>query len=76
MTFYNNLRHSGNSHISMRNLDVDRLSEGDRAALTVPFSTQEIMDVVFSLKHNSAPSPDGLPADFPRFLGSNQKRPL
>jgi hypothetical protein len=48
----------------MRNLDMDRLNEGDRAALTAPFSMQEIMDAVFSLKHNSAPSPDGLPAEF------------
>jgi hypothetical protein len=69
-TFYKNLfGHSNNSHISMRNLDMNELNEGDRDALTAPFSMQDIMDVVFSLKHNSAPSPDGLSTDFSKIFG-------
>lgn len=53
-TFYKELfGHSAISHISMRNLDMDRLNEGDRVALIDPFSIQEIKKVVFSLKHNS-----------------------
>ncbi|KAL5668499.1 hypothetical protein ACJX0J_020720, partial [Zea mays] len=50
-TFYKNLfGHSNNSHISMRNLDMNGLNEGDRDALTAPFSMQDIMDTHLSLK--------------------------
>jgi hypothetical protein len=43
---------------------MNRLSEEDRILLTAPFTIEEIKLVVFSLKHNSAPGPDGIPAEF------------
>ena len=52
------------SSINMSNLHMNRLSDEDRVLLTVPFSIEEIKMVVFSLKHNSAPGPDGFPAEF------------
>jgi hypothetical protein len=52
------------SSINMSNLHMNRLSDEDRALLTVPFSIEEIKKVVFSLKRNSAPGPNGFPAEF------------
>jgi hypothetical protein len=52
------------SSINMSNFHMNRLSDDDRTLLTVPFSIEEIKMVVFSLKHNSAPGPDGIPAEF------------
>jgi hypothetical protein len=52
------------SSIKMSNFHMNRLSDEDRALLTVSFSIEEIKMVVFSLKHNSAPGPDGFPVDF------------
>jgi hypothetical protein len=52
------------SSINMSNLHMNKLSDEDRALLTVPFSIEEIKKVVFGLKHNSAPGPDGFPAEF------------
>jgi hypothetical protein len=52
------------SSINMSNFHMNRLNDDDRALLTAPFSIEEIKFVVFSLKHNSAPSPGGIPADF------------
>jgi hypothetical protein len=45
-------------------LNMKQLEEGDRNLLTSPFSLEEIRDVVFALKHNSAPGPDGFPSEF------------
>jgi hypothetical protein len=42
-----------------------------RALLMRPFSLEEIKNVVFSLKHNTAPSPDGMPSKFLGVLGNN-----
>jgi hypothetical protein len=52
------------SSINMSNFHMNRLSEEDRILLTAPFTIEEIKLVVFSLKHNSAPGPDGIPAEF------------
>jgi hypothetical protein len=51
------------SNINMSNLHMNKLSDEDRALLTVPFSIEEIKKVVFGLKHNSAPGPDDFPAE-------------
>jgi hypothetical protein len=57
------------SNINMSNLHMNKLSDEDRALLTVPFSIEEIKKVVFGLKHNSALGPDGFPAElFQGFL--------
>jgi hypothetical protein len=48
----------------MSNFHMNSLSEDDRTLLTAPFSSEEIKLVVFSLKHNSAPGPDGILAEF------------
>jgi hypothetical protein len=55
---------SDDTHISMSNVDMARLGEDDKSFLTSPFSIHEIHNVVKSMKHNSAPGPDGLPAEF------------
>jgi hypothetical protein len=52
------------SSINMSNLHMNKLNDEDRALLTGPFSIEEIKKVVFGLKHNSAPGPDGFPAEF------------
>jgi hypothetical protein len=48
----------------MTNLSMNQLGNEDRSLLTAPFSVNEIKKVVFDLKHNNAPGPDGLPAEF------------
>jgi hypothetical protein len=32
--------------------------------MSAPFSVEEIKKVIFEMKHNSAPGPDGFPAEF------------
>jgi hypothetical protein len=48
----------------MHNMNMMKLSDEDRESLTIPFSLEEIHNVVSDLKHNSAPGPDGLLAEF------------
>jgi hypothetical protein len=48
----------------MHNMNMMKLSDEDRESLTIPFSLEEIHNVVSDLKHNSALGPDGLPAEF------------
>jgi hypothetical protein len=64
-SFYKNLfGPSQDSSISLDYLYMKRLDDDERELLTSPFSMEEIKDVVFSLKHNSAPGPDGFPSEF------------
>jgi hypothetical protein len=64
-SFYKNLfGPSQESSISLDDLYMKRLDDDDREFLTSPFSMEEVKDVVFSLKHNSAPGPDGFPSKF------------
>jgi hypothetical protein len=46
---------SQETSISLNNLDMKRLDDVNRDLLISPFSMEEIEEVVFSLKHNSAP---------------------
>jgi hypothetical protein len=52
------------SSINISNLNMNQLSDNDRSFLTAPFSINEIKKVIFEMKHNSAPGPDGFPAEF------------
>ena len=64
-SFYKNLfGPSQKSSISLDNLYMKPLDDDNREFLTSPFSMEEVKDVVFSLKHNSAPGPDGFPSQF------------
>ena len=40
------------------------ISEEENAALTAPFSEEEVKMVVFDMEHNKAPGLDGFPAKF------------
>jgi hypothetical protein len=55
---------SVSSSINLTNLTMNQLSNVDRSFLTAPFCINEIKKVVLDLKHNSAPGPDGFPAEF------------
>jgi hypothetical protein len=73
-SFYKNLFvPSQDSSISLDNLYMKRLDDDDIEFLTSPFSMEEVKDVVFSLKHNSAPGPDGFPSEFFRISGTQSK---
>jgi hypothetical protein len=73
-SFYKNLfGPSQDSSISLDNLYMKWLDDDERELLTSPFSMEEIKDVVFSLKHNSAPGPDGFPSEFFRTSGTLSK---
>jgi hypothetical protein len=52
------------SSINMSHFKMNQLSDSDRSFLTAPFSVDEIKKVIFEMKHNSAPGPDGFPAEF------------
>ena len=51
------------SSINMSHCNMNQLSDSDRSCLTAPFSVDEIKKVIFEMKHNSAPGPDGFPAE-------------
>jgi hypothetical protein len=55
---------SVHSSINVSNLSMNQLSDTDISLLTAPFSINKIKKVVFEMKHNSAPGPDGFPAEF------------
>jgi hypothetical protein len=64
-SFYKNLfGPSQETSISLINLNMKVLDDDNRDLLTRPLSIEEIKAVVFSLKHNSAPRPDGIPSEF------------
>jgi hypothetical protein len=57
------------SHISMRNVEMNNLGDEDRTFLTSPFSAKEVKNDILSLKHNSAPGPDGILPEFFKIFG-------
>jgi hypothetical protein len=64
-SFYKNLfGPSQESSISLSHLNMKMLDDTDRDSLTRLFDMEEIREVVFSLKHNRAPGPDSIPAEF------------
>jgi hypothetical protein len=48
--------------------DIPQVSEEENAALTAPFSEEEIKMAVFDMEHNKAPGPNGFPAEFYQFF--------
>jgi hypothetical protein len=48
----------------MNNKNMKNLSDEDRDSLTLPFTLEEIHNVVSDLKHNSARGPNGFLAEF------------
>ena len=64
-SFYQNLfGPSQETNISLNHLNMQMLEDFDRNYLTRPFDMEEIREVVFSMKHNRAPGPDNIPAEF------------
>jgi hypothetical protein len=63
-SFCKKLFGASSSSINMMNLPMKQLGEENMFLLTALFTVEEIKKVVFDLKHNSAPGPDGLPAEF------------
>jgi hypothetical protein len=55
---------SVHSSINVSNLNMNQLSDTHISLLTAPFNINEVKKVVFEMKHNSAPGPDGFPAEF------------
>jgi hypothetical protein len=47
---------------------IPQVSEEENAALTAPFSEEEIKMAVFDMEHNKAPGPNGFPAEFYQFF--------
>jgi hypothetical protein len=52
------------SSINLSHFNMNQLSESDRSFPAAPFSVDEIKKVIYEMKHNSAPGPDGFPAEF------------
>jgi hypothetical protein len=44
--------------------DISRVTDTESEMLVAEFSEKEIREVVFQMKHNKAPGPDGFPAEF------------
>ena len=73
-SFYKNLfGPSQETSISLSHLNMKMLDDADRDSLIRLFSIDEIKDVVFSLKHNRAPGPDGIPSEFFRNFGTRSR---
>jgi hypothetical protein len=63
--FYKNMFGPTNIYfMNMSEIVMEKLKDEDRVILMAPFSEEEIKNVVDNLRHNSAPGPDGLPAEF------------
>jgi hypothetical protein len=63
--FYKDLFGPSNyTSINMNDWDMNILLEENMDFIIAPFSMKEIKEVLDNLKHNSAPVPDGLPAEF------------
>jgi hypothetical protein len=52
------------------------LFEAEAATLVEPFSEQEIKDALDDMNANSAPGPDGLPAEFYRCFWDQIREPV
>lgn len=48
------------SYVKIEGLEGNKLSEEGTTFLTREFDTEEFKEVVFGMKHNKAPGPDGL----------------
>ena len=56
-----------NNHVSMVEgwtNDIPQVSSLENDILTAEFSEKEVKDAIFQMEHNSAPGPDGFPAEF------------
>lgn len=63
--FYKNLfGHSKENSITIDLNETCKVFEEYKAKLVQPFCLEEVRTVVFDLKHNKAPGPDGLPGEF------------
>ena len=51
--------------------DIPQVTQEDNELLTSEFTEFDVKNIVFQMEHNKAPSPDGFPAEFYSFLGSN-----
>jgi hypothetical protein len=47
-----------------RKHDIPQVFAEENEALTAMFSEKEIKEIIFQIKHNKAPGPDGFPAEF------------
>jgi hypothetical protein len=73
-SFYKNIfGPSQETSISLSHLNMKMLDAADIDSLIKPFSIEEIKDEVFSLKHNRAPGPDGIPSEFFRNFGTRSR---
>jgi hypothetical protein len=58
---------SDGGHFSLeedRRSDITQISLEDNEKLTSIFIEQGVKEAIFQMKHNKAPGPDGLPAEF------------
>lgn len=63
--FYKNLfGHTRGNACSLNMEGVTQVSKEDKVELTKPFSLEEVKKVVFEMRQNRAPGPDGFPAEF------------
>lgn len=66
--YYKNLfgEHDGNDFVidESRRDDIPQITVTGNEILVEPFSEKEIREVVFQMKHNKTPGPDGFPAKF------------
>jgi hypothetical protein len=44
--------------------DIPQVTGEESERLIKEFSEKEVRDVIFQMKHNKAPGPDGFPAEF------------
>lgn len=56
--------HSKESSVSLNCEGITELLEANRKMLIEPFTLDEVKNIVFYLKQNKAPGPDGIPRKF------------
>lgn len=63
--FYKNLfRHSKENSLNLHFDGITKVTEADKVKLIEPFTLEEVRKVVFDIKQNRAPGPDGFPGEF------------